>query len=825
MGSRYNLFCEFDPAGPQFRRAVDDSQGNLYEALRDPFSECERVATERMAPRHACGLTIAGMTLCSLAEALAQRPLSYFMRSSQPHAANSITILGERQQLAPLSDALWQAANHSLAEVEVAHLNRAILLNAPSDHWHGLVSRPRDGAVTQPEQPILIAVLGTSPTSGCGAAEDVLQLKRRTDKRNRTVFDADELACESDRGWARLFLDNVKDLLATHRVPAQLDAAIWFKNAVEASYFGQCTERFVHPETRIVLLEVGCSVWGADLVDLLRRLRAHAPRAAIAFVMWGDQRMFHSKLIAAESNAAKRIREAAKQEHADIVDTSSLLVSLYQRATNFTERVSFLGRWYAQGGKDTLHPSPNGHALTAAAAARYLVLQLLGPACSKAIRATRAQEGANRLCSPTLKMAHRPKFGRGSPDSCAPISAPIPAVRQQACYERADRLPYDNRNASNWTLVDEGGVKRVPKLGLVSKTLGAELRLGPLQPLFYGNSSLGCTMIRVDLGYLRSSRPGMGALQLSCDSGCLCNQVYDPYASSLYPYPQVETTATATNLHGEGRNVSVTETTSFMMLHDGVGAPCFVNVRHALARDASARSPSRVRVDSLSMRPLDVFELVLANSRRIWAQHRTAAARFDSKLFYARAARCSRNGSLVTELLTWCDGLMAGTRAVEDHLKVSLLELCALQSSAEGVEDLIREEDESVRKYDRTAVRGHFNTSSGQGQGFCEVTTENDAGQCASSETHKATKQGSWSMPSLRACVKRCTQCQACRFVSFSPINYDCSWFHDCDITRLKTMPGITEAHGWSFTTVAVKGPHRRSIGASRARVRAASHL
>jgi hypothetical protein len=66
----------------------------------------------------------------------------------------------------------------------------------------------------------------------------------------------------------------------------------------------------------IVLLEVGCSVWGADLVDLLRRLRAHAPRAAIAFVMWADQRMFHSKLVDAESSAAKRIREAAKQEHA-----------------------------------------------------------------------------------------------------------------------------------------------------------------------------------------------------------------------------------------------------------------------------------------------------------------------------------------------------------------------------------------------------------------------------------------------------------------------------------------------------------------------------
>jgi hypothetical protein len=222
-----------------------------------------------------------GSSLCSLAEELMQRPLSYFMRSSQPHAANSITILGERQQLAPLSDALWQAANHSLAELDVAHLNRAMLLNAPSDHWHGLVSRPRGGAVPQPDQPIPIAVLGTSPTSGCGAAEDVLQLKR-----NRTVFDADELACESDRGWARLFLDNVKDLLATHRVPAPLEAAIWFKNAVGASYFGQCTERFVHPETRIVLLEVGCSVWGADLVDLLRRLRAHAPRAAIAFVIW-----------------------------------------------------------------------------------------------------------------------------------------------------------------------------------------------------------------------------------------------------------------------------------------------------------------------------------------------------------------------------------------------------------------------------------------------------------------------------------------------------------------------------------------------------------
>ena len=47
-----------------------------------------------------------GFSLCSLAEDLMQRPLSYFMRSSQPYAANSVTILGERQQLVPLSDAL-----------------------------------------------------------------------------------------------------------------------------------------------------------------------------------------------------------------------------------------------------------------------------------------------------------------------------------------------------------------------------------------------------------------------------------------------------------------------------------------------------------------------------------------------------------------------------------------------------------------------------------------------------------------------------------------------------------------------------------------------
>ena len=67
--------------------------------------------------------------------------------------------------------------------------------------------------------------------------------------------------------------------------------------------------------------------------------------------------------------------------------------------------------------------------------------------------------------------------------------------------------------------------------------------------------------------------------------------------------------------------------------------------------------------------------------------------------------------------------------------------------------------------------------------------TASDAGDCS------AGTKGSWSMSEREAsswesaaasCVRRCTACDRCRYVSFSTQWKDCSWFFACDLTTLR---------------------------------------
>ena len=100
---------------------------------------------------------------------------------------------------------------------------------------------------------LAVTVLGTSPTSGCGAREDVANTTRRTSK---AQFTPDEQACDSSRGWARQAFEYLRVALDGGGLPATLDYSIWFKNAVEASYFGHCAGLRVPPDTRVLLIEV-----------------------------------------------------------------------------------------------------------------------------------------------------------------------------------------------------------------------------------------------------------------------------------------------------------------------------------------------------------------------------------------------------------------------------------------------------------------------------------------------------------------------------------------------------------------------------------------
>lgn len=86
------------------------------------------------------------------------------------------------------------------------------------------------------------------------------------------------------------------------------------------------------------------------------------------------------------------------------------------------------------------------------------------------------------------------------------------------------------------------------------------------------------------------------------------------------------------------------------------------------------------------------------------------------------------------------------------------------------------------------------------GRGYCAPTQDGSAGDCM--EGHK----GMWRMePGLpiadkRGCVAHCyAVCPRCRFVSVSAHHKDCSWFSECDVTRLHL-----EWSGDTYQTLAV---------------------
>merc|ERR1712216_1086659 len=59
---------------------------------------------------------------------------------------------------------------------------------------------------------------------------------------------------------------------------------------------------------------------------------------------------------------------------------------------------------------------------------------------------------------------------------------------------------------------------------------------------------------------------------------------------------------------------------------------------------------------------------------------------------------------------------------------------------------------------------------------------------------------GAWVLRgSLNECVRRCTCCARCRWVSYSRVNADCSWFAECNASAL-----LTSGPSQSYHTVEV---------------------
>ena len=72
--------------------------------------------------------------------------------------------------------------------------------------------------------------------------------------------------------------------------------------------------------------------------------------------------------------------------------------------------------------------------------------------------------------------------------------------------------------------------------------------------------------------------------------------------------------------------------------------------------------------------------------------------------------------------------------------------------------------------------------------GFCGVTTPGE-GDCTGGS------KGSWALSAqssvsaqaaAQACLARCAACARCRFITTNHRTNDCSWYLNCDLSRLK---------------------------------------
>ena len=99
---------------------------------------------------------------------------------------------------------------------------------------------------------VRLVVLGTSPTSGCGSAEDVAPggLYGARPQHNRSV--GMSRMCDPSRSWGR----HLADFLGRQLGPGAPDVEVAPKNAAAAASFARCTSSGVPRNTDIVLLEV-----------------------------------------------------------------------------------------------------------------------------------------------------------------------------------------------------------------------------------------------------------------------------------------------------------------------------------------------------------------------------------------------------------------------------------------------------------------------------------------------------------------------------------------------------------------------------------------
>ena len=190
-------------------------------------------------------------------------------------STGSMAVQGVLQSFAPLDmrelvpmsvEGTTAPAYNVLSGISLEMLRNATVQNSPNSRWLRPVERRSRG-------PLLVAVLGTSTTAGCGSSEFVGST-------------SSVLYCDVSRSWARrlqmCLQPSISRLLGT-----SASIHVWAKNAVDVSFFGGCaSSRLPGPETDLILLDTTSAWEHSDLGWLFRRLLRAAPHAAIVCVAW-----------------------------------------------------------------------------------------------------------------------------------------------------------------------------------------------------------------------------------------------------------------------------------------------------------------------------------------------------------------------------------------------------------------------------------------------------------------------------------------------------------------------------------------------------------
>jgi len=447
-----------------------------------------------------------------------------------------------------------------------------------------------------------VTVIGASSTMGCGSCDFAVINAAEvgvSERRRGCPFQHAHRLCSPEHSWVRQMQDGLSDIWSSDAALASASApphtTVWAKNAVGPGYFLACpTHRLpMLPRSHVILIELASNLFFGSLKDLVSRLQAIAPQAAVAILLWPPQATATRKL------AEETIATVARKALADVYDIGAALDKL-----PLPRR-----RYYAQNGNDNVHPNAVGHQMLGRLAARGIADSL------RLAVANSRTSGVNMRTVGGLQNASAAAAARGQP--------------WEQCYDH--RLPMRTASGNRarlrreFDLIDEGVAKGIPKLGWVSQRPGQKLVLGPLP----GPPNRTCALLKVSLLHLATTireagdggtakRTWPGELHLEC-KGCSCISEQVPFHLSIaFPMDLPTNVNAGLDLGGGAKvNMSVTRAMNFLLLWRS-DTECLLSITHAPPRDIKERwsiDASKVRVDGLAM----ASQNLLLFASHVWA--------------------------------------------------------------------------------------------------------------------------------------------------------------------------------------------------------------